>query len=145
LANKVDTTVDPLIDALGQVSNLGLDPEEVGRAAEHLSGAVRSTTDRISALNINTARPRRSSIRRSPSCATTRIRRCETPASSGGAQRLLRAQNIDPTTDAGLVKLRDSAASLENDLGNPDSRLRVLLTKALNGDCAPTWSSCGMG
>ena len=51
----------------------------------------------------------------------------------GGAQRLLRAQNIDPTTDAGLVKLRDSAASLENDLGNPDSRLRVLLTKALNG------------
>jgi putative membrane protein len=82
LANKVDTTVDPLIDALGRVSNLGLDPEEVGRAAEHLSGAVRSTTDRISALNINTARPRRSSIRRSPSCATTRIRRCETPASS---------------------------------------------------------------
>lgn len=134
LATKVDTTVDPLIDALGRVSNLGLDPEEVGRAAEHLSGAVRSTTDRISALNINTAQAATivdqaiAFLRNNPDPAVR-----DAGEFLAGAQRLLRAQNIDPTTDAGLVKLRDSAASLENDLGNPDSRLRVLLTKALNG------------
>ena len=39
----------------------------------------------------------------------------------------------DPTTDEGLTRLRDNAAQLENELGDPTSQLRTFLTKALNG------------
>ncbi|MCV7175016.1 YhgE/Pip domain-containing protein, partial [Mycolicibacterium sphagni] len=41
LSTAVDSAIDPLIEVLDQVGDLGLDPDEVGRAAQHLSGAVR--------------------------------------------------------------------------------------------------------
>jgi putative membrane protein len=50
-----------------------------------------------------------------------------------GTLRLLRAQNLDPTTDQGLLTLRDKAAQLEAELGDPNSSLRVFLTRALTG------------
>ena len=134
LATKVDTAVDPLIDVLGRVGNLGLDPDEVGRAAEHLSAAVRSTTDRVAALNVNTAQAATivdqviEFLRTNPDPAVR-----DTGEFLAGAQRLLRAQNIDPTTDSGLLTLRDSATRLEDDLSNPNSKLRVFITKALDG------------
>ena len=50
-----------------------------------------------------------------------------------GAQRLLNAQGIDPTTDDGLVRLRDGAQQLEIEFGDPNSQTRQLLTQTLNG------------
>ncbi|MBI3689735.1 MAG: ABC transporter permease, partial [Mycolicibacterium aromaticivorans] len=44
---SVTKATDPLVHVLERVDGLGLDPAEVGAVAEHLSGAVRSTSDRI--------------------------------------------------------------------------------------------------
>jgi putative membrane protein len=55
LAGSVDTATGPLITMLDRVDDLRLDPDEVGFLASRLSGAVRSTTDRIAALNIDQA------------------------------------------------------------------------------------------
>jgi putative membrane protein len=134
LAASVDKATDPLLHVLDRVGNLQLDPEAVSRAAQHLSGAVRSTTDRIAALNVDQAQAAAivnqavGLLRNNPD-PTVR----DLGDFLAGAQHLLNAQGIDPTTDAGLVRLRDSAASLENELGDPNSQLRTFLRSALNG------------
>ncbi|WP_157521522.1 YhgE/Pip domain-containing protein [Mycobacterium sp. ACS4331] len=134
LSTAVDTSVDPLVRVLDRVERLHLDPNEVGLAAQHLSSAVRSTTDRIAALNINSAQAAAivdqviGVLRTSPD-PTVR----DSGEFLGGAQRLLKAQGVDPTTDDGLLKLRDSAAKLETELGDPNSELRTFLTRALDG------------
>ena len=145
LSTTVDGAVDPVLEILDRVGNLGLDPDEVGRAAEHLSGAVRSTTDRIAALNIDTGQAATivdqavALLRSNPDPAVR-----DTGEFLAGAHRLLRAQGIDPATDQGLIKLRDSATRLENDLGDPNSKLRAFMTKALKG-CAPMSSNSATG
>ena len=134
LATKVDSTVNPMIDVLDEIGDLNLDPDEVGRAAQHLSSAVRSTSERIAALNINTEQAATivdqaiGFLQANPDPAVR-----DTGEALAGAQRLLKAQHIDPTTDEGLTKLRNSAARLEKDLDDPNSKLRVFMTKALNG------------
>jgi putative membrane protein len=134
LAASVDTATDPLLDVLDRVGGLQLDPEAVGRAAQHLSGAVRSTTDRIAALNIDQAQAAAivnqavGVLRNNPDPAVRDL-----GDFLAGAQHLLAAQGIDPTTDAGLIRLRDSASALENELGDPKSQLRTFLTSALDG------------
>lgn len=134
LATSVDKTVDPLLDVLDRVGDLQLDPEAVSRAAQHLSGAVRSTTDRIAALNVDQAQ---AAAIVNQAVALLRNNPDPTVRDLGnflaGAQHLLDAQGIDPTTDAGLIRLRDSATSLENELGDPNSQLRTFLASALNG------------
>ncbi|MCV7320966.1 YhgE/Pip domain-containing protein [Mycolicibacterium confluentis] len=134
LAGAVDTAVDPLIDVLDRLAPLDLDPDEVGLAAQRLSGAVRSTTDRIAALNIDYAQAAAivdqavGMLRNSPD-PTVR----DAGEFLASAQRLLNSQGIDPRTDAGLLKLRDSATTLENELGDPNSKLRKFITNTLNG------------
>lgn len=134
LSTAVDTATDPLLTVLDRVGGLGLDPNEVGMAAQRLSGAVRSTADRIAALNIDQAQAAAivdqavGILRNSPD-PTVR----DTGEFLAGAQRLLKARGIDPTTDDGLVRLRDNAAQLETELGDPNSKLRVFITRALNG------------
>lgn len=134
LSTAVDTATDPLLTVLDRVSGLGLDPNEVGMAAQRLSGAVRSTTDRIAALNIDQAQAAAivdqavGILRNSPD-PTVR----DTGEFLAGAQRLLKSRGIDPTTDDGLIRLRDNAAQLETELGDPNSKLRTFITKALNG------------
>lgn len=134
LSNAVTTATDPLLEVLGDVANAQLDPDEVGVAAEHLSTAVRSTTDRIAALNLNYAQ---AAVIVDQVVATLRNSPDETLHHTGeflaGAQRLMAARGIDPATDEGLAKLRGNAAKLEADLGNPNSKLRTLLTKTVNG------------
>lgn len=131
---SVDKAIDPLIHVLDRVGDLQLDPDAVGRAAQRLSGAVRSTTDRIAALNIDQAQAAAivdqavAFLENNPDPAVR-----DMGGFLAGAQRLLRAQGIDPATDDGLIRLRDSAASLENELGDPNSTLRTFLTRALNG------------
>ena len=134
LAASIDKATDPLLHVLDRVGDLQLDPEAVSRAAQHLSGAVRSTTDRIAALNVDQAQAAAivnqavGLLRNNPDPAVRDLGNF-----LSGAQHLLNAQGIDPTTDAGLVRLRDSAASLENELGDPNSQLRTFLSSALNG------------
>ena len=127
-------SVDPLLQVLDRVALLHLYPNEVSLAAQHLSSAVRSTTDRIAALNINTAQASAivdqviGILRTSPDPTVH-----DAGEFLAGAQRLLNSQGIDPTTDDGLLTLRDSAARLETELGDPNSQLRTFMTKALNG------------
>ncbi|MCV7356489.1 putative membrane protein [Mycolicibacterium fluoranthenivorans] len=134
LSASVDTATGPLVTMLDRVGDLGLDPDEVGFVASRLSGAVRSTTDRIAALNIDQAQAATlvdqavGMLQANPDPAVR-----DAGDVLAGAQRLLRAKGIDPTTDDGLNKLRDSATQLENELGDPNSKLRVFLTRALNG------------
>lgn len=134
LDTAVDTAIDPLIHVLDRVGNLNLDPNEVGAAAQRLSGAVRSTTDRLAALNVDQNQAAAivdqavAFLQSNPDPAVR-----DMGAFLGGAQRLLRAQGIDPTTDEGLIHLRDSATQLEQELGDPNSTLRTFLTRALDG------------
>ncbi|MET0901145.1 MAG: YhgE/Pip domain-containing protein [Mycobacterium sp.] len=134
LASSVDKATDPLLTVLDRVGPLNLDPDAVGRAAQHLSGAVRSTTDRIAALNVDQAQAAAivnqsvGLLRNNPDPAVRDLGNF-----LAGAQSLLTAQGIDPTTDAGLVRLRDSASQLEAELGDPNSELRTFLTSAVNG------------
>jgi putative membrane protein len=134
LSTSVDTAVDPLLHVLDRLEPLDLDPDEVGRAAQHLSSAVRSTTDRIAALNIDY---RQASAIVDQVVGMLSNSPDPTVRDAGhvlaGAQRIMRAQGIDPATDEGLIKLRDSATTLENELGDPNSRLRTFITNALNG------------
>ncbi|CAN5459480.1 YhgE/Pip domain-containing protein [soil metagenome] len=134
LAASVDKATDPLLSVLDRVGDLQLDPEAVSRAAQHLSGAVRSTTDRIAALNVDQAQ---AAAIVNQAVGLLRTNPDPTVRDLGnflaGAQHLLNAQGIDPTTDAGLIRLRDSATSLENELGDPNSQLRTFLRSALNG------------
>jgi putative membrane protein len=134
LSTSVDKATDPLLHVLDRVGDLHLDPNEVGRTAERLSGAVRSTTDRIAALNIDQAQAAAivdqavNLLRANPDQSVRDL-----GDFLGGAQNLLNAQGINPTTDEGLTRLRDSAASLETELGDPNSQLRTFMTSALNG------------
>jgi putative membrane protein len=134
LDTAVDTAIDPLIHVLDRVGDLKLDPDRVGQAAQRLSGAVRSTTDRIAALNVDQAQAAAivnqavGFLRNNPDPAVR-----DTGEFLAGAQGLLQAHGLDPTTDAGLIRLRDSATDLENELADPNSTLRTFLTRALNG------------
>lgn len=72
LADSVDRTTGPLLQMLDRVGAVGVNPDDVAVAAQHLSGAVRSTTDRLAALNVNTAQA-------AAICSPVPILRCATP------------------------------------------------------------------
>ncbi|MGE2833670.1 YhgE/Pip family protein [Mycobacterium sp. SMC-4] len=134
LSGAVDKATGPLLDVLDRVGELNINPDDVAVTAQHLSGAVRSTTDRIAALNINSAQAAAvidQAVAFLENNPDPTIR--DAGRALAGAQRLLRAEGIDPATDDGLIRLRDSAARLENELGDPNSQLRVFLTNAING------------
>ena len=134
LTTAVDTATDPLLEMLDRVGDLGLDPDEVGAAAERLSGAVRSTTDRIAALNVDTAQAATvldQSVSFLRNSADPAVR--DVGESLAAVHRMLLAGGVDPATDAGLIRLRDSATQLENELGDPNGKLRTFIASALNG------------
>jgi putative membrane protein len=134
LATKVDSATGPLLEMLDRVSGLQLDPNEVGLLAQRLSAAVRSTTDRVAALNIDQVQ---AAAIVDQALGLLQTNPDPTVRHAGdvlaGAQRLLRANGIDPATDDGLIRLRDSASRLEGELGDPNSKLRVFITRALDG------------
>jgi putative membrane protein len=124
----------PLIDALDGVQRLNLNPDDVGAVAAGLSSGIKTASDRIAALNVDhqlaagivdqvvgglqaSADPSMGSL----------------GEALAGAQRLLNAQGLDPTTGDGLIRLRDGAQHLETEFGDPNSPTRKLLTQALNG------------
>jgi putative membrane protein len=95
---------------------------------------VQSTSDRIAALNIDKAQAATivdqavGMLRANPDPSVRDVGDFLV-----GAQNLLNAQGINPTTDDGLAKLRDNAARLQAQLGDPNSQLRTFMTAALNG------------
>lgn len=134
LAGSVETATGPLMTMLDRVAGLDLNPDEVALLAQRLSGAVRSTTDRIAALNIDQVH---AAAVIDQALGLLQTNPDPTVRHAGdvlaGAQRLLRSNGIDPATDDGLNRLRDSAAELEHELGDPNSKLRVFLARALDG------------
>ncbi|MGE2717879.1 YhgE/Pip family protein [Mycolicibacterium litorale] len=134
LSTGISTATDPLLTVLDRIGGLGLNPDEVGLLASDVSGLVRSATDRIASLNIDQAQAAVivdqvvGFLRASPDPTLRAL-----GDTLAGALRLLRAQNADPTTDQGLITLRDKAAQLEAELGDPNSSLRTFLTRALTG------------
>lgn len=134
LATRVDSATGPLLEMLDRVGGLQLNPDEVGLLAQRLSSAVRSTTDRIAALNIDQVQ---AAAIVDQALGLLQTNPDPTVRHAGdvlaGAQRLLRTNGIDPATDDGLIRLRDSASRLEGELGDPNSKLRVFITRALNG------------
>ncbi|MGV0794402.1 YhgE/Pip family protein [Mycolicibacterium sp. XJ1819] len=134
LSSSVTTATDPLLTALDVVGDLQVDPQVVGEAASHLSAAARSVTDRIAALNIDYGHAAAvvdqvvAGLRTNPDPAVQHLG--ETLAR---VHTLLVARGIDPATDEGLIRLRDGAARMENDLADPNSHLRTVLTRVLDG------------
>lgn len=134
LSDGITTATDPLLTVLDRLGGLGLNPDEVGALASEVSGLVRSAGDRVASLHVDQAQ---AAVIVDQVVGILRANPDPTVRALGdtlaGTQRLLRAQNLDPTTDAGLTTLRDKAARLEAELGDPDSSLRTFLTRALTG------------
>lgn len=134
LSDGINAATDPLLTVLDRISGLGLDPDEIGLLAKDVSGLVRTSTDRLAALNIDQAQAAAvvdqvtGALRANPDPTVRAL-----GDTLAGTQRLLRARNADPTTDQGLITLRDRAAALEAEFGDPNSSLRVFLARALTG------------
>lgn len=131
----VDRALDPMIDVLGDLGTLAVNPDDLGDAAMHLSAAVRSSTQRIEAMNLNYAQ---AAVVVDQVVDFLRHNPDETLQHMGeflaSAQKLMRAKDMDPATDTGLAKLRDNAGRLERDLGDPNSTFRQFLSKAGTGE-----------
>jgi len=134
LSTSVDGVTGPLIDFLQRFDDKGIDVDVVAAAANHLSNAVEHTTDRIEAANIDWML-----AQGFVDHAVGTLQASADPIARdvGGilhaAQAVLRARNLDPATDAGLQRLRDSAAQVQAELGDPTSKLRTFMTGALDG------------
>ncbi|MFY2858316.1 YhgE/Pip family protein [Mycobacterium sp. THU-M104] len=134
LSAGVGQASDPLLKMVDDLAALGLDPNEAGAVATQLSGNLTNVTDRLAALNID-YRQAAGIVNQ----VVDGLRANPDPSVRGlgdtlaGAQRLLDAKGMDPATDDGLARLRGNATQLESDLADPNSRLRTLITRALDG------------
>jgi putative membrane protein len=134
LSTGIQQATDPLLKMTDDLATMGLDADAAGAAATRLSGSIKNLTDRLAALNLD-YRQAAGIVNQ----VVDGLRANPDPAVQGlgdtlaGAQRLLDANGMDPTTDEGLTRLRDNAQQLQNDLADPNSRLRTFITHALNG------------
>jgi putative membrane protein len=134
LASSVDEATGPLIDFLKRFDNKGISPEVVGAAADQLSHAVDTTTNRIEALNIDWKQASAFVDQASSTLqgsADPKVRQAGDLLYA--AKQILQARNLDPATDQGLQRLRDSSAQIQTELGDPNSKLRSFMTSALSG------------
>lgn len=134
LSAGVGQASDPLLKMVDDLAALGLDPNEAGAVATQLSGNLTNVTDRLAALNVD-YRQAAGIVNQ----VVDGLRANPDPSVRGlgdtlaGAQRVLDAKGMDPATDDGLARLRDNVRQLESDLADPNSRLRTLITRALDG------------
>ncbi|MEZ0366332.1 YhgE/Pip family protein [Mycobacterium sp. pUA109] len=134
LSTGIQQATDPLLKTMDDLTTLGFDPNQVGAAATRLSGSIKDVSDRIAALNVDYK-----SAAGTVNQVVDALHANPDPAVQGlgdtlaGAQRLLNAKGMDPTTDEGLAQLRSNAQQLENDLADPNSRLRTFITHTLDG------------
>jgi putative membrane protein len=135
LSGGIGEATGPLIDVLDRVQRLNLNPDDVGAVAVRLSSGIKTASDRIASLNVDQRLAAGivdqvlGGLRANPD-PTVR----DLGEALAGAQRLLETQGVDPTTDAGLERLRDGAQQLETEFGDPNSPMRKFLTQALNGE-----------
>ncbi len=134
LSGGINTATDPLLSVLDRVSSAGLNPDEVGALAADVSGLASTATDRLASLHFDQAQ---AAVIVDQVIGFLRANPDPTVRALGdtlaGSLRLLRAQNADPTTEQGLITLRDKAAALQAEFGDPNSELRTFLTRALTG------------
>jgi putative membrane protein len=134
LSAGIGQATTPLIDTLDRVQRLGLNPDDVAALAAQISGGVATASDRIAALNVDHQLAAGivdqviGGLQANPDPSARGLGEV-----LGGAQRLLNSQGLDPTTDGGLLRLRDGAQRLQNEFGDPHSQARQLLTQSLNG------------
>src|ERR1700687_664074 len=111
LSSAIATATDPLLTLLGGVDSLNLDPAEVADTAAHLSSGVKTATDRIAALSIDHQQAAAIIDQ-----VVAGLRNNADPAARDlgdtlvGAQRMLPAHGMDPTTEEGLARLGDNTA-----------------------------------
>ena len=134
LSSAIATATDPLLAVLGRVDSLNLDPAEVADTAAHVSSGVKTATDRIAALDID--------HQQAAAIIDQVVAGLRNNADLGmrdlgdtlaGAQRTLTAHGMDLTTQEGLARLGDNAQHLQDELSDPNSSLRTLLTRTLSG------------
>ncbi|MGB3894934.1 MAG: YhgE/Pip domain-containing protein [Mycolicibacter sinensis] len=134
LAAGVQQATDPLLKLTDDLGAMGFDPNAAGAAATALSGNIKTVSDRIGALNVNYQQAAGivnqvvDALHANPDPAVRGL-----GDTLAGAQRLLSIKGIDPATDEGLAQLRVNTQRLENDLADPNSGLRTLMTHALDG------------
>jgi putative membrane protein len=135
LSSAITAATDPVIKVLDRVQMLQLDPDQVGETATRLSQTVETAADRIAALHIDHVQAAAIVDQ-----VVNGLRANADPTARNlgdvlaGAQRILESKGMDPTTDDGLARLRDNARQFADELGDPNSNLRVFLTRLLNGD-----------
>lgn len=134
LSNGIQQATDPLLKMLDDLAASNLDVNEAGTAATWLGDSIKELTDRIAALNVNYQQA--AGI---VNQVVDGLRANPDPNVRGlgdrldAAQRLLATNKMDPATDEGLAKLRGKTQQLENDLADPNSRLRTAINQTLNG------------
>ncbi|MDT5132139.1 MAG: putative rane protein [Mycobacterium sp.] len=134
LSSAVATATDPLLTVLDGVDSLNVDPAEVADTAAHVSSGVKTATDRIAALDID-HRQAAAII----DAVVAGLRNNADPAvrdlgdTLTGAQRTLTAHGMDQSTEEGLARLGETAQHLDDELSDPSSSLRTLLTRTFNG------------
>jgi putative membrane protein len=134
LSTGIGRATGPLLTVLDRVQQLDLNPDDVAVLSARLSGGIKTATDRIASLNVDQrlasdiVEQVLGGLQTNPDPSVRALGDVLV-----GAQRLLVAQGVDPTTDAGLDRLRDSAQRLELEFGDPNSPTRKFLTQALNG------------
>ena len=129
LSTGIGQATTPLIDTLDRVQRLGLNPDDVSALAAQISGGVATASDRIAALNVDHQLAAGivdqviGGLQSNPDPSARGLGEV-----LGGAQKLLNSQGLDPTTDDGLLRLRDGAHRLQNEFGDPHSQA---------GSCSP--------
>ncbi|HTM84843.1 MAG TPA: YhgE/Pip domain-containing protein, partial [Mycobacterium sp.] len=135
LVDGIETATEPLLGVLDGIEELGLDPVEVGESAAHLGRSLRSAADRVAGLGIDYGQAAvvvdqvAAALRANPDPAVHHL-----GEALAGAQRLMVQRGVDPATDEGLNRLRADAHHLENELIDPNSQFRKLLTSAVTGE-----------
>jgi putative membrane protein len=134
LSSGIGVATGPLIDALDRVQRLNLNPDDVAALAARISSGVATASDRIAELNVD-----HQLAAGIVDQVVGGLQANADPSARGlgevleGAQKLLNSQGLDPTTDDGLIHLRDGARQLETEFGDTNSQTRQLLTQTLNG------------
>ena len=110
LSSGIGVATGPLIDALDRVQRLNLNPDDVAALAARISSGVATASDRIAELNVD-----HQLAAGIVDQVVGGLQANADPSARGlgevleGAQKLLNSQGLDPTTDDGLVRLRDGA------------------------------------
>ncbi len=134
LSTSVETATGPLIDFLQRFDDKGIKADTVAAAADSLSTAVERTTDRIESANIDWKRASSfvdQAVGVLQGSGDPKVRQAGDILYA--AQKVLQARDLDPATDSGLQHLRDSSAQLQDELGDPNSKLRSFMSGALDG------------